>query len=235
MISAKPNTPIATTTKPMPSESSGMSNAMRDCPVSMSEPTIESSSPSMIMATALRTEPLASTTAKHEAEHHQREILGRSEQQRERGQRRAERGDQHGRDAAGDERADGRDRERRSGAALARHLVAVERGHHRGRFARYVDQDRRGRAAILGAVVDAGQHDQRADRRQSEGDRQQHRDRRERARRPGKTPISVPTSAPIRQNTMFIGESATAKPCARLTKRSIARPLRTAARTRTAD
>jgi len=31
------------------------------------------------------------------------------------------------------------------GAATARHLVAVERGHHRGRFARDVDQDRRGR------------------------------------------------------------------------------------------
>ena len=31
MISAKPNTPMATTAKPMPSDSSGMSNAMRDC------------------------------------------------------------------------------------------------------------------------------------------------------------------------------------------------------------
>ena len=41
---------------------------------------------------------------------------------------------------------------------------------------------------------------------------------------PGKTPISVPTSAPMRQNNMFIGESATEKPCARLRKRSIARP-----------
>ena len=65
MISAKPNTPIATTTKPMPSESSGMSNAMRDCPVSMSEPTIESRSPSSTMASALMIEPRASTTAKH--------------------------------------------------------------------------------------------------------------------------------------------------------------------------
>ena len=65
MISAKPNTPIATTTKPMPSESSGMSKAMRDCPVSMSEPTIESRSPSSTMASALMIEPRASTTAKH--------------------------------------------------------------------------------------------------------------------------------------------------------------------------
>ena len=62
-----------------------------------------------------------------------------------------------------------------------RHLVAVERGDHRGRLARDVDQDRGGRAAVLRAVIDAGEHDQRADRRQAEGDRQQHRDGGERA------------------------------------------------------
>ena len=67
------------------------------------------------------------------------------------------------------------------GAALARHLVAVEAGHHRGRFARQVDQDRGGRAAVLRAVVDAGEHDQRRHRVQVEGDRQQHRDGRDRA------------------------------------------------------
>ena len=33
-------------------------------------------------------------------------------------------------------------------------------------FARQVDQDRGGRAAVLGAVVDAGEHDQRRHRRQ---------------------------------------------------------------------
>jgi hypothetical protein len=64
---------------------------------------------------------------------------------------------------------------------LLGHLVAVERGHHRGRFTRDVDQDRGGRAAVLRAVIDAGEHDQRADRRQPEGDRQQHRDGGERA------------------------------------------------------
>ena len=44
-----------------------------------------------------------------------------------------------------------------------RHLVAVDAGDDRARLARHVDQDRRGRAAILRAVVDAGEHDQRAD------------------------------------------------------------------------
>ena len=64
MISAKPNTPIATVAKPRPSASSGMLNAMREAPVSMSEPTIDSSSPNTIIAIAFSTEPLASTTAK---------------------------------------------------------------------------------------------------------------------------------------------------------------------------
>ena len=91
-------------------------------------------------------------------------------------QRRREQGDHQSGDAAGEERTDRRDRKRRTGAALARHLVAVDAGDHRGRLARDIDQDGRGRAAVLRAVVDAGEHDQRRDRRQSESQRQQHRD-----------------------------------------------------------
>ena len=41
-----------------------MLNDMRDAPVSMSEPTIDSSRPNTIIAIAFSTEPLASTTAK---------------------------------------------------------------------------------------------------------------------------------------------------------------------------
>ena len=88
----------------------------------------------------------------------------------------AERRDDEGRDGAGEERADGRDAERHAGAALAGHLVAVERRDDGGRLARDVDQDRRGRAAVLGAVIDAGQHDQCAGGIEPEGDRQQHGD-----------------------------------------------------------
>ena len=64
MISAKPNTPMATVTKPMPSASSGILNAMREAPVSRSEPTIDSRSPNRIIVIALGMDPLASTTAK---------------------------------------------------------------------------------------------------------------------------------------------------------------------------
>ena len=116
-----------------------------------------------------------------EAQHHQREVVGGAELQRELGERRREARDEHGRDAAGEERAERRDAERLARLALARHLVAVEAGHHRGDLPGQVHQDRRGRAAVLRAVVDAGQHDERGHRRQHEGRRQQHRDGRDRA------------------------------------------------------
>ena len=112
----------------------------------------------------------------HQAQHHQREIVGRAELQRHRRQRRRQRGDHQGGDAAREERADGGDAERHAGAALLGHLVAVQRGDHRRRLAGDVDQDGGGGAAVLRAVVDAGQHDQRADRIDAEGDRQQHGD-----------------------------------------------------------
>jgi hypothetical protein len=55
------------------------------------------------------------------------------------------------------------------------HLVAFERGDDRGAFARRVEQDRGGRAAIHAAVIDAGEHDQRAGRVELVGHGQQQR------------------------------------------------------------
>ena len=81
-----------------------------------------------------------------------------------------------GRDGAGKERCDRRDRERGTGAALLRHLMPVEAGDDGRGFARHIDQDRRGRAAILRAVENAGEHDQRRCRLQGECERQQDRD-----------------------------------------------------------
>ena len=63
MISAKPKRPIATPTTPMPSDNSGMPKAKRCVPELTSVPTMPSSSPVMIIAIALSSEPLASTTA----------------------------------------------------------------------------------------------------------------------------------------------------------------------------
>jgi hypothetical protein len=70
-----------------------------------------------------------------------------------------------------------RHRERGAGAPLLRHLVTVDTGDDRGGFAGHVHQDRRGRAAIGRAVINAGEHDQRRQRLEAEGDRQQHGDR----------------------------------------------------------
>ena len=81
-----------------------------------------------------------------------------------------------GGDQAGDERADRGGGERRAAAARAGHLVALERRDDRGALARRVEQDRGGRAAVHAAVVDAGEHDQRAGRVELVGDRQQQRD-----------------------------------------------------------
>ena len=63
MISAKPKRPIATVTKPMPSESSATPNENRCRPELTSVPTMPSNRPSTIMPMAFTSEPLASTTA----------------------------------------------------------------------------------------------------------------------------------------------------------------------------
>ena len=63
MISAKPNTPIATETKPMPSESSETPKLKRATPELTSVPTRPSSRPRITIAIALMSEPWASTVA----------------------------------------------------------------------------------------------------------------------------------------------------------------------------
>ena len=79
------------------------------------------------------------------------------------------------RDRAGDEGADGGGGERLGAAALARHHVAVDGGDDRAGLARRVQQDRGGRAAVHGAVVDAAEHDEGGGRVEVGGDRQEQR------------------------------------------------------------
>jgi hypothetical protein len=59
--------------------------------------------------------------------------------------------------------------------------MAIEAGDDGRGFTRDIYQHRGGRAAVLRSVIDAREHDQRADRRQAERDRQQHCDGRDRA------------------------------------------------------
>ena len=176
MISPMPNRPIASVATSMPSISSRMPKVKRWPPVLPSVPTRPIKSPSTIMAMAFSTEPCASTTAATRPSSISEKYSGAPN-------------DWPIRDSGGAKPAistvamvpakndaERRDRKRRAGAALPRHLVAVEAGDDRRGFARQVDQDRRGRAAILRAVEDAGQHDQAGHRLEVEGERQQHRD-----------------------------------------------------------
>ena len=63
MISPKPNSPMATATKPSPSVNSGMPKLKRSTPDKASVLICPSSRPSSTMPTALITDPEASTTA----------------------------------------------------------------------------------------------------------------------------------------------------------------------------
>ena len=107
----------------------------------------------------------------HQSEHHQREVIGGTKRQGDFRQDRREAGDEAGRYGPGVDGSQRRDGERRPGASGLGHLVTVERGDDGRGLARQIDQDRRGRTAVLRAVVDARQHDQRRDRVQCVGER----------------------------------------------------------------
>ena len=66
-----------------------------------------------------------------QAEQHEREVIGRAEAQRHLREQRAGSGDQDGAHGAGEKAANGGGGERGTGAAIAGHLVAFQRCHHR--------------------------------------------------------------------------------------------------------
>jgi hypothetical protein len=107
-----------------------------------------------------------------EGEHHQREILGRAEAQRELDDDRRHERDAQRADRPGDEGADRRGGERRTCAAAACHSVTLQRGDDRGTLTRRVQQNRGRRAAIHRAVIDAGEQNEGGGRVDLEGDRQ---------------------------------------------------------------
>ena len=116
-----------------------------------------------------------------QAQNHQRKILGRSKLEGHLGQGHSKSGQHQGAHTTCKERPQARGSQRRPSPAFACHLVAVDDRDHRGRLPREVHQDGGGRPAVLGAVVNTGQHDQRRHRRQSIGGGQQHGDGGQRA------------------------------------------------------
>ena len=113
---------------------------------------------------------------RRQREHHQREVLGRPEAQRDVDEHRRQQHEQHGADRACHKRSDRRRGQRGARAPVARHLHSVDGRHRRCRVARRVHENRRRRSAIHRAVVDAPEHDERRRRLEAEGRRQQQRD-----------------------------------------------------------
>src|SRR3546814_11526010 len=93
----------------------------------------------------------------------EREIIRRTELQREACQRRSEKGDQHRAEATRDERTNGRNGKRRTSAAFSCHLIAIDTCDDGRRLSRPVDENGCGGATIGGDVIDARQHDQRSE------------------------------------------------------------------------
>ena len=123
-ISAMPNTPMASTAKSMPSDRSinPESEAILaglEVGADRGEQQSEHDHDDGFEHRAARQHD-----RKPEAEHHQPEIFGGPEQQREPGQRRADGRDDERGDRAREERRDRRDAERDSGLAFSRHLRA---------------------------------------------------------------------------------------------------------------
>ena len=131
-----PKMPMASTAKSMPSARNGRPKVMRSSPVSRSVPTVESSTPRRIMAIAFRIEPRASTTAKTRPMTMSEKYSAGPKISASLVSGAPSAAITRVATRAGEERADGRDAERHAGAALARHLVAVERRDHGGRLAR---------------------------------------------------------------------------------------------------
>ena len=125
--------------------------------------------------------------------------------------------EKHNADGAGDERRSPRCRA--APPFLHRHLVAVEAGHHRGGFARRIDQHRGDRAAVHRAGVERGEHDDPGGGIHAEGERQQHRHARGRPT-PGNAPIRMPIITPAIAIMMLNGVSATPNPIARFPRKS---------------
>ena len=128
----------------------------------------------------LRGRPVRQHHRADETQNDQAHRLDRRELQGEECERHAHQGDGQRGKGTGNERADTGDGERRPGASLPRHLVAVDARDDRRGLARHVDENGRRRAAVLRSVEDPGQHDERGSWRQTERERQQHRHRRQR-------------------------------------------------------
>src|SRR5262249_35109461 len=176
-ISVSPNMPMATTTNPIPSASCGISNVNRWMPDVTSVPTRPNKSPNTTMPIACSSDPCARTTDPTSPTTMSEKYSAGpnwSASAASGGPNAAIRKGATGRGGGGSEGGD----EKRGGGArkegadrggggraprppLRGHLVAVERGDHRGPLAGEIDEEGGRRPAVLRPVVDASEHDER--------------------------------------------------------------------------
>ena len=130
---------------------------------------------------ALERRSLRQRRAREQAHQHQRANFGRAEFERHLDQERRQENHFGDAERCADEGGDDGDAERGAALALLGQRKSVQTGHGVRRMARQIEQDRADRSAILGAVIDAGEHQDRRHRLHPEGQRQQNRNRRDRS------------------------------------------------------
>ena len=163
VISAMPKHPSATLTRPTPSDRKGKIHrealhAAVDVGADLPEQHADQAHRHAVEQAAGGDEAHA-----HEPHQHERAVVGRPEQERHLAQRRGQRREHHDGHRAADEARNAGGEQGEAGLALERHLVAVDAGDDAAGV-RNLHRDGAHAVAVLGAVVDSRQHDERAAR-----------------------------------------------------------------------
>ncbi len=122
---------------------------------------------------ALERRALGQRRSGQQSHQHQRAHFGRTEFERHLDQEWRQENHLGDAERRADEGGDDGDAERRSALALLGQRKAVQTGDGVGRVTRQIQENRADRAAVLRAVIDAGQHQDRGHRRHAEGQRKQ--------------------------------------------------------------
>ena len=156
-----------------------MSWVNRIDPVRGSIPIVPISRPRKTMGMVLKKEPLPSDPRRIKATRQDGKHLRGAELHREIGQRRRQEHEPDDTQRAPDPGAPGADEKGGPAPALEGHLISVDAGDDGSRLSRNVHEDRGGRTAVHGAVIDPGQHDDGAGRAEAERRRDEQGDPRQ--------------------------------------------------------
>ena len=172
---------MATGTKSMPSASDRLPNVKRSALVNTSRPTVASSRPMAAAMRALSMPPLQTVATSRMPSRASTVYSGGPKSSAKLGDQRGDEGQGDDREGSADEGADRGDAQGRACPALPGDRVSVEDGHHRGRLAGQAQEHGGDGAAVLRAVEDARQHDDRGRGLDAVGEREQDGDGRGRS------------------------------------------------------